>query len=103
VLDQDDALALLAPGHRERGHLTRLEARSQPDAELLANRDIVAPVLREHAETGTSRERAVAAEAGVPLASTTRYFESLAGGGDQGLEDALMALWAAATRAIGTR
>ncbi len=26
-----------------------------------------------------------------------------AGGGDQGLEDALMALWAAATRAIGTR
>ena len=45
----------------------------------------------------------MAAEAGVPLASTTRYFESLAGGGDQGLEDALMALWAAATRAIGTR
>jgi len=27
----------------------------------------------------------------------------IAGGGDQGLEDALMALWAAATRAIGTR
>ena len=45
----------------------------------------------------------MAAEAGVPLASTTCYFESLAGGGDQGLEDALMALWAAATRAIGTR
>jgi hypothetical protein len=27
----------------------------------------------------------------------------VAGCGDQGLEDALMALWAAATRAIGTR
>jgi hypothetical protein len=27
----------------------------------------------------------------------------IAGGDDQGFEDALMALWAAATRAIGTR
>jgi TetR/AcrR family transcriptional regulator, regulator of biofilm formation and stress response len=75
------------------------------------------PALREVAARSIDAYAGVAEAAlraaGVPEpAAHARAFVALfdgyglhgaAGGGDQGLEDALMALWAAATRAIGTR
>jgi TetR/AcrR family transcriptional regulator, regulator of biofilm formation and stress response len=81
-----------------------LEASRRPRLREVARR-----CLDVYASTAASALRAAGAErpeayARAFVALFDGYgLDRIAGGGDQGFEDALMALWAAATRATGTR
>ena len=81
-----------------------LEASRRPALREVATRSIDAYAGVAEAALRAAGAPEPAAHARAFVAIFDGYgLHGAAGGGDQGLEDALMALWAAATRAIGTR
>jgi DNA-binding transcriptional regulator YbjK len=81
-----------------------LEASRRPRLKEVARRclDLYATVAESALRASGAPEPAAYARAFVALFDGYGLHR-IAGGDDQGFEDALMALWAAATRAIGTR
>ena len=106
----------LGPLERARLFRAELEETSVAQFELYLEvsrrprlREVARRCLDLYAAAAESALRAAGAEHPEPYArAVVALFDGyglhrIAGGDDQGFEDALMALWAAATRAIGTR